>query len=134
MFKKLYDKIAERIARAECEIVKGIIPSVSFNDNFVQDLYDKVCWVSEQDSSKKHYMQTIENQQRTIEQLVGALKDKYEHGLFIFSEEGKIPKVIRNGKELTNDLTSEFKIVWREGRFPDIDIKQIAGTSYEMGK
>lgn len=71
---------------------------------------------------------TITSQQRTIEQLTNALKDKYEHGLFIFSEDGKLPIVIRNGKEQTNDLTSYFKIEWNHGEFPNITIEQIAGT------
>lgn len=71
---------------------------------------------------------TIESQQRTIEQLTNALKDKYEHGLFIFSEDCKIPMVIRNGKELTNDMTSCFSIEWVHGETPNITIEQFAGT------
>lgn len=71
---------------------------------------------------------TIDSQQRTIEQLTNALKDKYEHGLFIFSEDCKIPMVIRNGKELTNDLTSCFSIEWVHGEAPNITIEQFAGT------
>lgn len=67
---------------------------------------------------------TIESQQRTIEQLTNALKDKYEHGLFIFSEDCKSPMVIRNGKELTNELTSYFAIDWSRGEAPHISIEQ----------
>ena len=75
---------------------------------------------------------TIESQQRTIEQLTNALKDKYEKGLFIFSEDGKIPMVIRNGKAVTNELTSYFSIDWSIGEIPDITIEQRAYTFHDM--
>lgn len=73
----------------------------------------------------------IESQQRTIEQLANALQDKYEHGLFIFSEDCKIPMVIRNGKEITNEMTSYFSIDWTVGEMPDITIEQRAGTFHD---
>lgn len=76
---------------------------------------------------------TIASQQHTIEQLTNALNDKYEHGLFIFSEDCKIPTVIRNGKELTNELTSYFSIDWAFGRAPNITIEQFVDTNYYMG-
>lgn len=72
---------------------------------------------------------TIESQQRTIEQLTNALQDKYEHGLFIFSEDGRIPVVIRNGQRVLNGLTKSFSIDWAAGEFPNIVIEQIAGTA-----
>lgn len=75
--------------------------------------------------------ETIRLQQRTIEQLMKALCSKYEHGLFVFSEDGKIPTVIRNGKELTNNLTTSFSIDWSHGEFPDIKFSQIGGTCHE---
>ena len=71
---------------------------------------------------------TIESQQRTIEQLTNALQDKYEHGLFIFSEDGRIPVVIRNGQRVLNGLTKSFSIDWEAGEFPNIVIEQVAGT------
>ncbi len=83
-------------------------------------MYDNVRSCSEQNKSKDTYLNTLQSQQRTIEQLINALKDKYEHGLFIFGEDGKIPTVIRNGKELTNDLTSSFSIDWTIGSSPNI--------------
>jgi frataxin-like iron-binding protein CyaY len=75
---------------------------------------------------------TITSQQRTIEQLTNALKDKYEHGLFIVSEDCKVPMVIRNGKEITNNLTSCFSIEWTHGESPNIVIEQFAGTVSDM--
>lgn len=77
---------------------------------------------------------TIISQQRTIEQLTKALCDKYERGLFIFSEDGKIPMVIRNGKELTNDMTTFFSIEWSPGEVPDIHIDQLAATYHDEEK
>ena len=74
----------------------------------------------------------VERQQRTIEVLTNALCDKYEEGLFIYSEDGKIPTVIRNGKEITDSLTQEFSINWTIGEFPNISIEQVAGTHKDM--
>lgn len=66
--------------------------------------------MSEHDRSKDNYISTLKSQQRTIEQLLNALSEKYEHGLFIYSEDGKIPTVIRNGKLLTDNMTTSFSI------------------------
>lgn len=74
----------------------------------------------------------IESQQRTIDVLTNALCDKYKDGLFIYSEDCKIPTVIRNGKELTDDLTEEFSINWSIGELPHINIEQFAGTHKDM--
>lgn len=67
----------------------------------------------------------------TLKALSNALCDKYEHGLFIFSEDGKIPIVIRNGKELTNDMTTSFNIAWYPGKVPEIHINQLAATRHD---
>ena len=56
------------------------------------------------------------------------MSEKYEHGLFIYSEDGKIPTVIRNGKLLTDNLTTSFSIDWINGEFPNIQFEQIGGT------
>ena len=74
----------------------------------------------------------ITSQQRTIEQLTNALRDKYEHGLFIFSEDCKVPMVIRNGKEIINDMVSRFSIDWVVGEAPNIEIEQFVGTVSDM--
>jgi hypothetical protein len=96
------------------------------------NMEDKVYWVSEHNSSKETYIRTMESKQRTIEALANALCNKYDKGLFIFSEDGKIPTVIRNGKVLTDDLTQSFSINWSPGEFPNIEIEQIAGTHHDM--
>ena len=80
----------------------------------------------------KYMQQTIDSQQRTIEQLTNALKDKYEHGLFMFSENGKIPMVIRNGKEITNEMTSYCSVEWSRDELPRINIEQDGVTYHDM--
>ena len=85
--------------------------------------------VREMTSDNKHIKDMVKSQQRTIEALTNALCDKYSHGLFIYSEDGKVPMVIRNGKELTNDMTTEFSISWCPGEIPSIQIEQVAATS-----
>lgn len=89
---------------------------------------DKVDHIPEVKSMQK----TIDSQQRTIEQLTNALMDKYKHGLFIFSEDGRNPMVIRNGKELTNKMTTYFDIAWKPGEIPCITIEQCAVTYHDM--
>ena len=128
MFKKLYEKIESKIVEMENSVVNRIRSDISFNPKFVQELYDMVRWVSEHNRSKDNYIDTLKSQQRTIEQLLNTLSDKYEHGLFIYSEDGKIPTVIRNGKILTNDMTTSFSIDWVNGEFPNIQFEQIGGT------
>ena len=70
----------------------------------------------------------IESQQKTIKTLTDALCNKYEHGLFVYSEDGKVPMVIRNGKPMTDSLTQSFSIDWTLGEMPNINIEQVAGT------
>lgn len=71
---------------------------------------------------------TIASQQRTIEQLTNALMNKYEHGLFVLSEDCKTPMVIRNGKEVINERTTYFRITWAVGETPIIETEQMVGT------
>ncbi|WP_342759528.1 hypothetical protein [Kineothrix sedimenti] len=122
MFTKLYEKldtINSNVTGHYGEFVKGV--------------YDKVGYMKkENEYLTKQINGVIDSQQKTIEQLTKALCNKYEHGLFIFSEDGKIPMVIRNGKELTNNLTSSFGIEWSPGEVPNIQIEQVAATSYDM--
>lgn len=128
MFKKLY----ERLDNTENRVINCIKEFIDKNHSFENELYDKVKWTYEHDRSKEIYIETLNSQQRTIEQLMSALRDKYEHGLFIFSEDGKIPTVIRNGKTLTNDMTTSFSIDWSIGEIPNIQFEQVGGTrSYD---
>ena len=95
----------------------------------IEEIKDKVLYVS----NNKKYLEdkvtgTIESQQKTIKTLTDALCNKYEHGLFVYSEDGKIPMVIRNGKPMTDELTQSFSIDWTPGEMPNINIEQVAGT------
>lgn len=71
---------------------------------------------------------TIKYQQKTIEALANALCNKYEHGIFIYSQDGEMPTVIRDGKLMTDDFTQAFSIDWTIGNFPNISIEQGAVT------
>lgn len=130
MFKKLY----ERLDNTENRVINCVKEFATNNRSFEEKLYDKVSWMSQQHREKDNYLRVIDSQQKTIEQLTKALCDKYEHGLFIFSEDGKIPTVIRNGKELTSNLTSSFSIDWTTGEFPNIQFEQIGGTAFDMAE
>lgn len=79
----------------------------------------------------KYLKDIVKSQQKTIEILTNALCDKYNHGLFVYSEDGKMPMVIRNGKKITDDLTTEFSISWCPGELPNIQIEQRASTTYD---
>ena len=128
MFEKLYKKI-DRIASD----LKDYIKILSNQDEITRMLIsDTSRNIEKQLNNTSKASKIIESQQRTIEQLTNALKDKYEHGLFIFSEDCKIPMVIRNGKELTNELTTHFGIEWSRDEAPLINIEQAAGTIADL--
>ncbi len=130
MFKKLNKKIETLGSNIKFYINDYIKEESKFKEN----LYNKVRWITEHDHCRSKYIDTIASQQRTIEALTNALCDKYKHGLFIYSEDGKIPMVIRNGKELINGMTTEFSICWCPGEVPNIQIEQCAATHHEDGE
>lgn len=127
MFKKLHKEIKSIYEQLD-RIFNRVDYRYSDIDTNIKVVREKVGYMPDAKSMQK----TIDSQQRTIEQLTNALVDKYEHGLFIFSEDGKLPMVIRNGKMLTNELTSYFGIDWSIGEIPTINIEQRAGTYYDM--
>ena len=95
----------------------------------IEEIKERVKYIS----NNKEYLENkvtgiIESQQKTIKTLTDALCNKYEHGLFIYSEDGKMPMVIRNGKPMTDRLTQSFSIDWTPGEMPNINIEQVAGT------
>ena len=127
MFEKLYkriDMIAERIGNINRDI-NYVLKDIATHIKVVRD---KVDHIPKSESMQK----VIDSQQRTIEQLTNALMDKYEHGLFVFSEDGRTPMVIRNGKELTNKMTTYFDIGWKPGEIPCITIEQCAATYHDI--
>ena len=130
MFKKLLNKINDRLDKFESNTKANYEIGLEKIYNEYKQLYDKVRYLPDFKKQNK----IIESQQRTIEALTNALCDKYNHGLFIYSEDGDVPMVIRNGKELTNDMTSQFSICWCPGEAPNIQIEQIAATHYNDGE
>lgn len=122
MFKKKKDEksvlntLWENIDR-NLKNIKGECISIR---NSILDVRGSISHLPKIESQQK----TIESQQRTIEQLTNALQDKYEHGLFVIGEEGKLPMVIRNGNELTNDRVKYVSVDWTFGEVPNITIEQ----------
>ena len=95
----------------------------------IEEIKERVTYIS----NNKEYLENkvtgiIESQQKTIKTLTDALCNKYEHGLFVYSEDGKMPMVIRNGKPMTDRLTQSFSIDWTPGEMPNINIEPVAGT------
>jgi hypothetical protein len=121
MFNKIIKSIDVILEKTNSNY-KDIRDDIKKIDSLVKKTNDKLQY--EIDSAQR----IIERQQKTIEQLIGALKDKYEHGLFILSEDGKMPMVIRNGKELTDNLTQSFSIDWTPGEIPYIEFTQVGAT------
>ena len=94
-----------------------------------EDVSERVKYISNNKEYLEHKVTgIIESQQKTIKTLNDALCNKYEHGLFIYSEDGKIPMVIRNGKHITDELTRSFSIDWIIGEIPNINIEQVVGS------
>lgn len=115
-------------------IVNCIFNSVSSMSKRLIDIENKVSQFNEsvkyiKDTSP--YKRTIESQQRTIKILTEALCNKFSNGFFIVSDGGEFPMVIRNGKELTDDLTTSISIKWDINNCPDIDISQSSITSID---
>ena len=130
MFKKFKEVICNiyNIKDIVSDIQEKIIYMTRTFKN-IEEIKDKVLYVS----NNKKYLENkvtgiIESQQKTIKTLTDALCNKYEHGLFVYSEDGKIPMVIRNGKPMTDELTQSFSIDWTPGEMPNINIEQVAGT------
>ena len=117
MFKKLYTKIDE-LHR-------------SIRDGFREQIWEhhevrkRIDSESSAIRSKLDDMKkVITSQQHTIEQLTDALRDKYEHGLFVISEYGKPPMVIKNGKDIVGEHTTSLSITWELGEVPIIETEQ----------
>lgn len=127
MFRKLKDEISN--INDIFSYIKGEVAYMAKEFRNIEEIKERVRYIS----NNKEYLENkvtgiIESQQKTIKTLTDALCNKYEHGLFIYSEDGKIPTVIRNGKLMTDRLTKSFSIYWTPGEMPNINIEQVAGT------
>lgn len=121
MFKKLYEKVdalstyISNNFRRQCDEHYDTRKTVAHEASKISAKFDSMSKI-------------ITSQQRTIEQLTNALINKYEHGLFVLSEDCKTPMVIRNGKEILNDRTTYFRITWAAGEAPIFETEQMVGT------
>ena len=118
MFKKIYEEISALSSLIKSNFRKQSNEHYETRDS-IRNASDKV--MSQLDKMSR----IIDSQQRTIEQLTNALKDKYEHGLFVFSKDGKCPMVIKNGKEIMDERTTYFRITWADGEVPTIETEQV---------
>lgn len=123
MFKKLYNEIQELQKYLDTIIheVRDMYRELSQNISLIKN---NTSHLSKLGSLER----TIDSQQQTIKALSSALTDKYEHGLFVFSEDCKVITVIRNGKELPVNLMDFVEISWHAGETPVITMEQFAGT------
>jgi hypothetical protein len=123
MFEKIYERIDElkSYIRTKVEAVQ------SWHENTLKEIQQINIRLTHMPKIEK-MENTIASQQRTIEALTNALQDKYEKGLFIYSEDCEMTKVIRNGKELTNPHVRSLCVSWELGCAPEITIDEIAGT------
>lgn len=132
MFKKIINNFIERLDKIKDEML--VIRDNSFysKENIrnlikaVDEVKQSVRWCNPESA----HARTIEEQQNIIRMLTEALTEKYKHGLFICSKNGEYPLVIRDGKELVDDLTSSFSITWNYDECPNIEIVQ-ATNGYE---
>lgn len=123
MFNKIYWEfdILKSMIKNKIGAVMDLCTSADKGINQINSKLDRISKLSDMEK-------TIASQQRTIEALTNALQDKYEKGLFIYSEDCKMTKVIRNGKELTNPYVRSLCVNWEHGCAPEITIDEIAGT------
>ena len=127
----MFRKLNEEISNIN-DIVSNIQDKVAYmvrEFRNIEEFKERVKYIS----NNKEYLENkvtgiIESQQKTIKTLTDALCNKYEHGLFVYSEDGKMPMVIRNGNPMTDSLTQSFSIEWIPGEMPNINIEQVAGT------
>lgn len=108
MFKKLYQKFDE----LHKFIAKHFNTQTEEHEQTRRLIYAKHDQVTLHLSNMS---KTIESQQRTIEQLTNAMRDKYEHGLFVLSDDGTNFMVIKNGEEIVNDRVAYCRVIWEPG-------------------
>ena len=116
MFKKLYKEL-DSLRKF---IDQNFSLQNSAHKRTRQDVYDAANSIQ----SKLDMLHTISSQQRTIEQLTNALKDKYEHGLFVFSEDGKIVTAIQDGEEIMANRMSYLNVEWSVGEAVSVTVER----------
>ena len=119
MFKKLYEAIDVIRVKINC-----LYETISDRLNTIcQDMQSMRISIQHMPTIKS-MEQTITSQQRTIEQLTNALKDKYEHGLFVYSEDGQVIKAIQDGEEISLNRMSYLDVTWSAGEAVGVTIER----------
>lgn len=110
MFKKLYKKIDD----AENCIVRKISGEILVLKNLID--------INRLSTDQLKY--TIEAQRQTIELLTNALQEKYEHGLFIVSDQQNKygPIIIKDGRVLNDGKSVHASVSWDAAEAPRIEI------------
>lgn len=116
MFKKIYKEFSELRVLIRDNFFKQWEEHVETR----KEIYDAANSIK----LKMDMLHTIESQQRTIEQLTNALKDKYEHGLFVFSEDGKIVTAIQDGEEIMANRMSYLNVEWSVGEAVSVTVER----------
>ena len=119
MFKKLYERFDN--------LKEYIRTPTGFLDSMCNDIRYDVRWIKTKTAEMPEVTRmekTIESQQQTIEALANALQDKYKNGLFVYSQNGKMPIVIRNGQVLTHEFVRAVDISWDYDSSPEININE----------
>ena len=122
MFKKIYERFDN--------LKEYIRTQTGFLDSMCNDIHYDVRWIKTKTNEMPEVTRmekTIESQQQTIEVLTKVLQDKYENGLFVYSQDGKMPIVIRNGQVLTHKFVRAVDISWDCESYPEINISEING-------
>ena len=102
--------INKKIEDAEFRIrkqVNGVLNSVNNRaETLLREINAGYRQIKDIVGDGKYLKDMVKSQQKTIETLTNALCDKYNHGVFVYSEDGKMPMVIRNGKK--NDRRFDY--------------------------
>lgn len=108
MFRK---KIYEKLDAMSCDLREVTNRTIGINNQ--QYNISRVC--DQALLNNIEATKTIEAQQKVISQLMDMLCNKYEHGLFVMSNDTEMPTVIKDGKIITENKVSSFRVDWAKG-------------------
>lgn len=117
MFKKLYAKVD-----VLCQLVKDNFRAQSNEHYETRNMMNKLS--GEYESKLDNLSKIVISQQSTIEQLTNALRDKYEHGLFVYSKDGQVIKAIQDGEEISLNRMSYLDVQWSAGEAVGVTIER----------
>lgn len=104
------------------EKMKAGLSSQLGEHQITRDMINRQYTVNQKELEKMSTI--ITSQQRTIEQLTNVLKDKYEHGLFVYSEDGQVIKAIQDGEEISLNRMSYLSVVWSASEAVSVTVER----------